>query len=296
MSGIFRRAIRGVREHLYLFSVATGVIAAALVLLGMFALVVVNLQSLVAGWQQDVHVSAYFQPSLGAEDWAEAKSEIAGRVEVDEVALVSPEEAATWMTERMPEVGAVVAELGPSALPASLEITLRAEHRGAAAMDAFAESLAASGRFAEVDYGREWVARAASFLDLLGMLGVALGVIIAVAALFLVGNTINLVVLARRDELEILRLVGASDSYILGPFVVEGVAQGMLGALVALGCLQAVHRGLLVQLNDILPLAFGGESLHFLPTGLVVALALGGTAIGALPAWVAGRRFLARLP
>ncbi|MBM4391469.1 MAG: hypothetical protein FJ090_10145 [Deltaproteobacteria bacterium] len=296
MIGVVRRAARGIREHLYLFFVATGVVAAALVLLGTFALVVVNLQGLVAGWQQDVHVSAYFQPSLGVEDWAEAKSAIAGRVEVDAVSLVSPEEAAAWMTERMPEVSEVVGELGPSALPASLEITLRAEHRGAEAVDAFAESLSASGRFAEVDYGREWVGRAGSFLELLGMLGVALGVIIAVAALFLVGNTINLVVLARRDELEILRLVGATDGYILGPFVVEGVAQGLLGALAALGCLQAVHRGLLVQLDDILPLAFGAESLHFLPAGLVLALGLGGVLIGALPAWVAGRRFLARLP
>ena len=133
-------------------------------------------------------------------------------------------------------------------------------------------------------------------MDFLGILGLALGVIIGVAALFLVGNTINLVVLARRDELEILRLVGASDTYILGPFLVEGVVQGLLAAGLASGLLLGVHHGLLVQLSEVVPVAFGATSLTFLPATMLLALAVGGVAIGALPAWVAVRRFLAGLP
>jgi cell division transport system permease protein len=289
----FRRAFRGIREHFYLTTVSVGVITAALVLGGVYALAVVNLQAVVSGWQHDVHVSAYFAPGVDEAARAAALSEMAGRPEVEKVELVSSEDARAWMEARVPEVGPVVAELGADALPASLEVTLRQAHQSPAAMDAFAASLTASGSFAEVDYGREWVERADSFLAVLRLLGVALGGILAVATLFLVGNTINLVVFARRDELEIMRLVGATDSWILAPFLVEGALQGLVATLLAFGSLELVHTGLLSRLHDVLPLAFAAGTLEFLPAGMAVGMAAAGVTVGVLPAWVAVRRFLA---
>lgn len=295
MTPMFARALRGLREHTYLAAVSGGVIAAALVLLGVYGLVVVNLQTVVSGWQQDVHVSAYFLPTVSAEEQAAARSELAGRPEVEKVELVTNEQAAAWMKERMPEVEPMLAELGPTALPASLEVTLKAGHTSPAAMDAFAASLQATSRFAEVDYGREWVERAAGFLGTLQVLGAVLGSILVLAALFLVGNTIHLVVYARRDELEILRLVGATDAYILTPFVIEGALEGALASGVALVVLQAVHRGVLSRLHDAVPVTFVDQGFQFLPAGPVVALVGLGIGIGVGGSWVAVRRFLSRL-
>ncbi|MSQ00980.1 MAG: ABC transporter permease [Myxococcales bacterium] len=295
MTGAFQRALRGLREHTYLAAVATGVIAAALVLLGVYALVVVNLQSALSGWQKDVHVSAYFNAEVSPADQVTARDAIATRAEVASVELITAPMAAAWMSARVPEVGPLLVELGESALPASLEVTLRPISTSPAAMDGFAESLRATGQFAEIDYGREWVERAAAFLATLSLLGGVLGVILVVAALFLVGNTIHLVVYARRDELEILRLVGATESYILTPFLIEGCLQGLIASTVAVATLQMVHHGVVLRLHETVPTAFGGQDLAFLPGSILFGLVTTGITIGVLAGWVAVRRFLARL-
>lgn len=291
-----KRAIRGLREHFYLATVSVGVITAALILVGVYALVVVNVQGIVAGWQQDVHISAYFAPNIDAEAQAAMRDQLAARTEVANVEWITQEGAAGWMAERMPEVKPVLDELGPTALPASLEITLRTGHQGPERMDSFAAALKESGSFLEIDYGREWVERVAHFLTMLRSLGIALGIAMGLAALFLVGNTINLVVYARRDELEIMRLVGATDRYILAPFIIEGAVQATLALMMAFIVLQAMYHGVLMRVNDVLPFAFDGQGFQFLPPALFAIMAFGGWFIGIAPAWVAVRRFLAGLP
>ncbi len=295
MTRALQRALRGLREHTYLAAVGTGVIAAALVLLGVYGLVVGALESVVSGWQQDVHLSAYFAPGVSAEDQAAAHSALAGRPEVSAVELVTSAQAAEWMKGEMPEVEPLLTELGESALPASLEVTLRAGHTSPAAMDTFAESLRATGRYAEIDYGREWVERAGGFLATLELLGFVLGGILVVASFFLVGNTINLVVYSRRDELEILRLVGATDRYILAPFLVEGVLQGLVGAGLALVVLKAVHALVLARLHQSIPLGFDERAGAFLGAGPIAGLVALGVAVGISASWLAVRRFLGRL-
>ncbi len=296
MSGTFGRTLRGIREHTYLFAVSTGVIAAALVLVGMFAMVSANLSQVLGSWERDVHVSAYLAPGGTPETHAALVQSLAARPEVAEARYVSKEDARAWMEGRMPELGPVLDDLGPDALPASVEITLRPAHTAPEAMSAFVGSLQGTGAFADLDYGQEWITRVDTFLSIVDALGLALGAFIGVAALFLVGNTIHLVVYARRDELEIMRLVGASDRYILAPFLVEGALQGALAATAATGLLWAAHRGLLSRLQEVLALALGGEGLRFLPAVGVLGIFLGGVALGMGASWGAVRRFLGGLP
>lgn len=289
------RTLRGIREHTYLASVSTGVITAGLVLIGMFAMVTTNIALVLGSWERDVHVSAYLEPGGSVEAHTALLRSLSARPDVADVRYVSEAEARTWMVERMPELAPVLDELGADALPASLEITLRPGHTTPAEMEAFVASIRDIGGFEDLDYGQEWITRVDTFLSVLTALGVALGTFIAVAALFLVGNTIHLVVYARRDELEIMRLVGATDRYILAPFLVEGAAQGVLAATLANALLWAAHRGLLSRLQEILALALGGEGLRYLPVGGVAAMYLGGIALGVGASWGAVRRFLGRL-
>jgi cell division transport system permease protein len=295
MKQAFRHALRGLREHTYLAGVGTGVIAAALVLLGGYAMIVSNLESVVSGWKQDVHVSAYFTAEQTAEAQALALAEMAARPEVATVELVTSAQATAWMLERVPEVATMVQELGEGALPASLEISLRPAYTSPVGLDGFADSMRVGGRFSEIDYGRDWVERAGAFLRTLTILGVALGTILVIAALFLVGNTINLVVYARRDELEILRLVGATDGYIVSPFLVEGAIQGVVAGFGALALLFSVHSLVLARLPQAIPIALGEGGVSFLSAGSSLGLVVLGGAIGVAAAGFAVRRFLSRL-
>lgn len=295
MRGALARTWRSFREHTYLAAVSTGVVAAALLLVGVYALVVSNLQTIVGTWEKDVHVSAYLRADTTDEARAAMQQALATRPEVEAVRFVSEAEARAWMQERMPELGPVVDELGEDTLPASFEITLRGAHTTPEALAAFVASLQ-GGPYEDVDYGQEWVARVETFLSLLGALGVALGGIIGVAALFLVGNTVHLVVYARRDELEIMRLVGATDRYILAPFLLEGALQGVVASGFAIATLWGVHRGLLLRLQEVLALALGGEPLAFLPPAWIAGIFVAGAGVSVAASYGAVRRFLGKLP
>lgn len=293
---IFQRTFRGILEHLYLTSVSTGVIAAALLLVGTFVLVVRNLDGVVSAWNHDAHVSAYFRPQTPPEVQVAAQQAVAGRSEVLEVQRVTEKEAAAWMQEKMPELSPVLEDLGNQALPASLEITLKPESLTPENVARFAKSLEDNGAFEDVDYGRDWVGQLDTFMSLLRAFGAVLGGLTAVGTLFLVANTVHLAVYSRRDELEIMRLVGATDGYIVGPFALEGVLQGFLGGTVAISLLYGLHHSLEGRLGSLLPLALGNEGFHFLPLPWLAVLVLIGMLGGASVNTVAVLRFLRQLP
>jgi cell division transport system permease protein len=291
---ILRRAVRSLWENLYLNVVSTGVIAAAILLIGMSLWVQHNINSAVSSWSRDVHVSAYFQPGLPEVDREAIRDQIARDPKVEKVRYVTEEDAREWLLERVDGLEGTLDELGPGVLPASLEITLV----DSTDMDAQVEALAPWLRekeFAEVDYGREWIARFDTFLRVIKGLGATMGTMILVAALFLVTNTVYLVIYNRRDELEIQKLVGATTSYIVAPFIVEGFAHGLFGSLVALAGLYGAHTALAGRLEAALTLGLV-PSLNFLPGQWILGLVLMGLVLGVGAATVAVSRFIASAP
>jgi cell division transport system permease protein len=292
----FARALRGMREHTYLSVVSTGVIAAALVLVGIFALALVNLRAVVGAWEQDAHISAYLKADLAPAAHPALVQAVAGLPDVADVRYVASADAHAWMIGEMPDMGPVLAELGDGTLPASIEITLKREATSPERMAAFVDQLRGAGAYSDVDFGQEWVTRFNTFLSVVTALGVAVGGFVAVAALFLVANTIHLVVYTRRDELEIMRLVGATDGWIVAPFLVEGALQGVLAAMVSIGLLYGVHAGLLAQMDAMLAVGLGTDDVRFLSPLWLGGLVAAGVALGTGAAWGATRRFLSRLP
>ena len=291
---ILRRAARSLWENLYLNAVAAGVIAASVLLLGVYASIQYNLDHIVEAWSRDVHVSAYFAPGVSESDRFALRDQLAARPEVAAVRYVSEADAEGWLVSQVADLEPVLAELGEGVLPASLEITLTAAASQPAVVATFAEQLA-SPLISDIDYGQEWVERFNAFLSLLRALGAFLGLLILVSGAFLVTNTVHLVVYSRRDELEVARLVGASPSFIVVPFLLEGLVQGLAGFLAALGGLWLVHRLVVLRLQDALQLDVGSD-LQVLPAASVALLGLAAVSLGMLAALIAARRFLARAP
>jgi cell division transport system permease protein len=198
------------------------------------------------------------------------------------------------MRARLPGMQTVLDELGSDTLPASLEISLNMSAAKPSAISQFAGELSVTD-FSDVDYGQEWIERFQGFLALLKLLGAIMGSLILVAALFLVMNTVHLIVYNRRDELEIQKLVGATNGYILAPFLLEGFVQGLLGAAVSLTGLAAVHRLLVARLRDTLDLSMAAE-LQFLPYSYSVSLVIVAGLLGFFASWVGVQRFLTKVP
>jgi cell division transport system permease protein len=295
MAHVLRRALRSLWENLSLNLVATGVIAAATLLAGVYLAVMINLTSVVDSWDRDVHISAYFFDDVPVDRRFEVKDELGARPEVEDVHYISEAEAAAWLIEKVEDVEPVLSELGPEVLPSSLEITLTDEATGPGQITTFIESIDYA-EFEVIDYGQEWVQRFNTFLALLQVMGVVLGSLIFTAAVFLVGNTMHLVVYARKQELETMKLVGATWTFISLPFLLEGAIQGLLGSLVALLGVYGLHRVLLVQLQQALQLAIGDEPLSFLGWQACTGLLLAGVALGVVGCMVSVHRFWRAAP
>lgn len=291
---VLRRAGRSLWENLYLNIVAIGVIGASLSLFGIFLTVQHNLSDIVDTWNRDVHISAYFHPDIDEQARFTLRDQIHLQPEVARVRYVSEADAEAWLVEQVEAIQPVLEELGEGVLPASLEITLTPEASRGVQVAEFAMALE-QGAFSQINYGQEWVERFNGFLSLLQALGAVLGLLILVAALFLVNNTVHLVVYNRRKELEVARLVGASNSFILLPFLLEGAVQGLFGALSALVVLQVVQHVVVIRLQEALQLNVAG-TLQPLPTEDMVVLGLAGVCLGVVAALFAVLRFLRRAP
>ncbi len=291
---VLRRSIRSLWENLYLNSVSTGVIAAALLLMGMYLTVQHNINTAVSSWSRDAHVSAYFQHDVPEETREQIRDGLSKDPRVAKVLYISEEDAQQWLLERADSLADVLAEMGPGVLPASLEITLHDSKDLDAQISALSPWLRPD-EFAEVDYGQEWLTRFETFLSVVKGLGATMGLLILVAALFLVANTVYLVIYNRRDELEIQKLVGATTGYIVAPFIVEGFIQGVVGAGLAIAGLWGVHTLLSARLEAAFQLGLI-DQLAFLPGSWLAILLLCGAVLGIGAATVAVTRFIATAP
>lgn len=292
---ILRRAARSLWENLSLNAVAAGVIAAALLLGGAFWGAMSTLNDAVEVWERDVHLSAYFASGVDEARQRAVLAEVQAMPEVEAVTWVTATDARAYLEERVPDIQPILVELGEEAVPASLEITLRARYIGDETLSDFVTRLQRA-EFEELDYGKEWVERLTAFLGLLKALGAALGTLLVMAAVFLVGNTMHLVTYARRAELETMKLVGATLQFIAAPFLIEGAVQGLIGALLAIGALSGLKAVLLGRIQELLPLGQAPLADGSLGLSTVLGLLTVGVLLGVVGCGSAVLRFWRQAP
>jgi len=200
---------------------------------------------------------------------------------------VSKADALTRFRQTFSDLSRALDGLGGNPLPASIEARLRAGPDTSAAVDALAARLQQMPGVADVRYDRQWLARLMSAIGVVRGVGLVLGAVLTVAAALTVANVVRLALYARRDELEIMQLVGAPQAFIRGPFVMEGVLQGGAGAILALAALGVAFLALRGRYLVPLASAINISSVRFLPVELCVLLVVGGMAVGCLGGLVA---------
>ena len=275
-----RTALRGLLASPVTSAVAVATIAASLVLVGAFSLLVRNMEELLDDFGDDLHVTAYLEEGLGSGEQQEL-ARIAGTVEgVERVRFVSKEQALERFRDGVGRGGAFLDGLDENPLPASLEITLLPERRSAEGMSIVVVSLSGLPGVEDLASGQDWVEGYLRAVALVRGIGLGLAGILALATLLIVANTIRLAVFARRDELEILSLVGASRAFVNTPFLVEGIVQGSLAGAVALVLLLGLFRLVLPGFEFGLELVLGGATPRFFTSGEALVLVGGGAALG----------------
>ncbi len=260
-------------------------IALALFVLGVFLIVTTNLERLGREWSSSAEMSVYLSDGVTAADRSAVESALAVGEAVAGRVYVSKDDALARFKRTFADLAPGLDGLGDNPLPASYEVRLRA---GAdAAIDSLVARVRALPGVVDVRYDRQWLVRLVTTVDVIRGLGLALGTLLAVAAALTVANVVRLALYARRDELDIMELVGAPQVYIRGPFIVEGTFQGGLGAILALLALSVTFW--VLQARYLVPLAaaINLSAVHFLPWELSMWLIVGGMAVGCLGGLVA---------
>jgi cell division transport system permease protein len=265
-------------------------IAAGLFVLGFFLMVNTNLQQVIGRWSESAEMSIFLTDAISKEQLQAVDASIAQSGLAAERRTLSKADAIARFRQDFPDLAGAADRFERNPFPASVEVRLVPTAREMAAdVDALAARVGAMPGVADVRYDRRWLSRLGSTVGFLRTIGLVIVGLLALAAALTVANVVRLAAYARRDEIEIMQLVGAPFAFIRGPFVAEGILQGGFGALVAIVSLWVVF---LVGKAWYGRLAFEGlglTSLVFLTPGALMALLLGGMLLGCVGGIIVAR-------
>ncbi len=281
-----REAFKNMRLNLLMTLTAVTTTAVCVLVLGVGMLVSAHVEGIIRQVGQDVAITAFFPDGTSEERVQEARNSVESYPEVEGVTYVPKEEALERFKEMMADQPDVYEGIGSDVLPASLEIQLR----DARSSQAVADKLRDEG-FTELSYPQQTIDRLNQVTDYIiwALRGATL--LFFVASVLLIFNTIRLSIFARRDEIEVMKLVGASDGFVRAPFLVEGLAQGLIGAAFAALLVVWVNFGFVSWAHQALPFVpVSSDAVNTLLMLLVLVAV--GAIVGILGSFFSIRRFL----
>lgn len=270
-------------------AMSMGTIATAFLALGGFLLITGNLQSVVQQWMESAELSVFLRDDVSDEARTALETLLGERPGIVEVAYVSKEAALDRFRADFPELADVSTTLGTNPFPASFEVRLQPGPGVADEAAALAAAVVEVEGVADVQFDRQWLERLLSLIAGVRAAGIVVTVVLLLGAAFTVTAVVRLSLHARRAEIDIMQLVGAPMAFIKGPFVIEGLLLGGIGAVLAIGLLGAGFAATRSSLGAGLASLAGGEGVAFLGLGDMVLLIGAGLTVGALAGFVASR-------
>jgi cell division transport system permease protein len=274
----FEEALQSLWRSRLIGVLSVGTIAVSLFVVGAFLAVASSLGDVVERWTKKVQVTFYLEDNLEERIRRSLEDRLKEDPAVDSVELVTRAEALERFKGLFKDLEALPEDLGQNPFPASLEVTFRPSHHSKEEVVRLVQAYEEAPGVEEAQYDLLWIERLATAARLVRGTGALLGGILVLAGVFTISNVIRLTIYARQDELDIMRLVGATRAYVKGPFVVEGMLQGGLGGLLALGLLAIGVRFLARDAAAASELV--GRTLITVSPTLAAGLVLGGMAVG----------------
>jgi len=258
-------------------SVSVGTIAVSLFVVGAFLTVAGRLGDVVSRWTEKIQVIIYLEDGIETRVLESLENRLRADPAVDSLELVTREEALARFRALFRDLSSLPEDLGENPFPASLEVNLASGHQSGAEVGRLAHAFSDAPGVREIQYDLLWVERLATGVRLVRGLGTFLGAILVLAGIFTISNVVRLTIYAREDELDIMRLVGATPAYVKGPFVVEGMLQGGAGGVVAAILLWGALRWLS---RDLSSADLMGIAAFQLPGTVATSLVAGGMVVG----------------
>lgn len=227
----FRDALITFQRSPLLSALSVTTIAFSLFAFGLFGLVALNIREALDRLEDRVEIRAFIADGTSPESMAQAAGDITGYPEVLSAKMVTQDQA---LLRAQKELGDFRDVFEGAVLPASIDVRLKGGFRDPATVKRVAVRVKAFSFVDDIRYGEEWIEKLYRLRNIAGVAGLVLGIAFASVSMIIIGATIRMAVLARAKEIAIMRLVGATDAYIRQPFLIEGLAKGIMGGLLAL--------------------------------------------------------------
>jgi cell division transport system permease protein len=292
LSYFLRKALSNIGAYPLVSVLATATVAFCAFIFCAYLLFLINLTGLLAGVGQSVRITVYLSDYLGQKQIDELRTEILSIKEVHDVVYVSKDEALTYLEETFGEQTDVLEGLETNPLPASLEVTLDGDSQTPADTLLVADKIGRMRGVDDVVYPREWLTRFHEFVRFVQAGGIAVGVVLSLVAMAIIANTFKLIILSRRQEIEIMKLVGATDSLVKIPILIEGMLVGLAGSAVALGALFFLYSYFMGHFYEGVSLFVGPVVLAFFSTPMIVVVIGAGALLGLMGSLLSFGRLL----
>jgi len=280
-----REAMAAFRRAPVLTGLSSGMVGLALFVVGLFGLATYNLQLALSAIEERVEIAVYLRDDARQAEIDLAQRELADIPEVRSVRFVSKRDALERARKELPEFGDLFSDLEVNPLPQSLEIELRPGTRDQEVVERVSAAAMVYPFVEDARYGREWVDKLFTLRRIGAATTLVLGSAFGVVAALIIGTALRIAIFARREEIYVMRLVGATNGFIRRPFLLEGAMAGLLGGLLAWGLTYATYRVLYAFLFAV----------AWVPGGWIAGGLLIGVTFGALSSALAIRRHLSEV-
>lgn len=277
-----KEALNNIKGNSLVAAVTTFTIALSLLISGFFLIIFLNLYDLLLSWREKVQIIVYMEDRLSSEEISAIIETVRTEKEIEGVTYITKEKALSDFEKEVEWLSGVLEGLGKNPLPASLEVKVKKEYQGSKMVASLAGRLKEIGGIEEVQYGEEWIENFSIFVGIMKLSGIILGGLLGTAIVFIVSNTVNLTLYARKEEMEILRLIGATEGFVKAPFVIEGSILGLIGASLSLLVTWVLYEFVILRTPVLTGLLEKGLNLSFLPPQVALGMILLGTFLGSL--------------
>ncbi len=284
-----KKGFANILSHRFVHLISIGTISISILFVGAFSLLFVNLNSWVQHWGQSLTMSVYLKPATDVEAKKRIEAVLAGLAGAELRGFITQEMAKKELIETLGDQAGLLESLEGIELPASFEIVFTDVSGHDIDPHAIKAELEGLDGVDEVQYSEQWIERFEAFLYVLKLVGAIIGILLCVAVLFITTNTIKLTIYSRRDEIEISKIVGATDWFVKMPFLIEGAIQGLISGLLALAVLVLIYS--LFSLKSFHLFGIPVIEVVFLSKGHAVSLLGLSLALGLTGSFIAIGRF-----
>ncbi|MCD6379613.1 ABC transporter permease [bacterium] len=256
----------------------------SLLVLVIFILITLNVSMVIEKGMEEMCVYVYLEDGTSNKINEDIRTKLLGLENIKKVLFVSKEEALKKFGERLGKSSEILEELSVNPLPNAFRIHMKPECTTSVFMEKIAQTAMGWDGVEDVRYGKKWVEKGEKLVKGFYMIGLALGLIVLLSVIFVISNTVRLSILSRRESVEIMKLVGATNGYIQAPFLIEGAIQGVVSSLVAMALLWAACSFVGRYMPGLVFFRFEGV------VGFVVLCAF----LGSMGSFIAVRKFLKR--